>query len=104
LKLLIKKTNSTSFSFISFLFVFANKTITALLTDLKQAKVLTYMLLLIKESQLKFAIADTKGRYKLELDAAVKYEITASYIGYKEEITMNKTARLPITILFKSTG
>ena len=35
--------------------------------------------------QLKFAIADHKGRYKLELEKNVKYEITASYLGYKEE-------------------
>ena len=36
--------------------------------------------------QLKFAIADNKGRYKLELENTIKYEITASYLGYKEEI------------------
>jgi hypothetical protein len=37
-------------------------------------------------AQLKFAIADNKGRYKLELDNNVKYEITVSYIGYKDAV------------------
>ena len=37
-------------------------------------------------AQLKFAIADNKGRYKLELENAVKYEVTASYISYIEEV------------------
>ena len=36
--------------------------------------------------QLKFAIADNKGRYKLELENTVKYEITVSYIGYTESV------------------
>lgn len=39
-----------------------------------------------EKANLKFAIADNKGRYKLELDKNVKYEITVSYIGYVEEI------------------
>jgi len=38
------------------------------------------------KATLKFAIADNKGRYKIELEKAVKYEITVSYIGYNEEI------------------
>ena len=37
-----------------------------------------------KNAQLKFAIADNKGRYKLELDAGFKYEVTVSYIGYRD--------------------
>ena len=37
-------------------------------------------------AQLKFAIADNKGRYRLELENAVKYEVTASYISYIEEV------------------
>ncbi|WP_395063998.1 carboxypeptidase-like regulatory domain-containing protein [Flavobacterium sp.] len=37
-------------------------------------------------ASLKFAIADNKGRYKLELEKNVKYEITVSYIGFTEEI------------------
>lgn len=35
---------------------------------------------------LKFAIADHKGRYKLDIDRQVAYEIRVSYIGYKESI------------------
>lgn len=39
-----------------------------------------------ENAQLKFAIADNKGRYRLELEKEVKYEITASYIGFNEEV------------------
>lgn len=35
---------------------------------------------------LKFAIADNKGRYKLQLEKLIKYEITVSYIGFIEEV------------------
>ncbi|UPT69286.1 MAG: TonB-dependent receptor family protein [Flavobacterium sp. JAD_PAG50586_2] len=38
-----------------------------------------------ENEQLKFAIADNKGRYRLELDKGVKYEVTASYISFLEE-------------------
>ena len=38
------------------------------------------------KAQLKFAIADNKGRYRLELENNVKYEVTASYIGYIEQV------------------
>ena len=36
-------------------------------------------------AQLKFAIADNKGRYKLQLESNVKYEIRVSYIGYQDD-------------------
>jgi hypothetical protein len=39
-----------------------------------------------ENAQLKFAITDNKGRYRLELEANVKYEITASYISFTEEV------------------
>ncbi|MBG6110583.1 hypothetical protein H4V97_002310 [Flavobacterium sp. CG_23.5] len=39
-----------------------------------------------ENASLKFAIADNKGRYRLELDKEVKYEITVSYIGFVEEV------------------
>lgn len=39
-----------------------------------------------EKASLKFAIADNKGRYRLELDKEVKYEITVSYIGFVEEV------------------
>ena len=38
------------------------------------------------KGSLKFAIADNKGRFRLELDENIPYEITASYIGYKEQV------------------
>jgi hypothetical protein len=41
---------------------------------------------LTDKATLKYAIADNKGRYKIELEKAVKYEINVSYIGYNEEI------------------
>ncbi|MEC5164396.1 hypothetical protein RCH18_000112 [Flavobacterium sp. PL11] len=43
-----------------------------------------------EKANLKFAIADNKGRYRLELDADVKYEITVSYIGFVEEVIIMK--------------
>ncbi|WJS93691.1 carboxypeptidase-like regulatory domain-containing protein [Flavobacterium johnsoniae] len=39
-----------------------------------------------EKASLKFAITDNKGRYKLELENNVKYEITVSYIGFIEEV------------------
>lgn len=39
-----------------------------------------------EKASLKFAVADNKGRYKLELEKNVAYEITVSYIGYIEEV------------------
>ncbi|TDE52762.1 carboxypeptidase-like regulatory domain-containing protein [Flavobacterium sp. GT3P67] len=39
-----------------------------------------------EKANLKFAIEDNKGRYRLELDKGVKYEITVSYIRFVEEI------------------
>lgn len=38
-----------------------------------------------EKASLKFAIADNKGRYRLELESTVSYEITVSYIGYTEQ-------------------
>jgi hypothetical protein len=39
-----------------------------------------------EKAVLKFAIADNKGRYRLELDKEMKYEITVSYIGFVDEV------------------
>jgi hypothetical protein len=39
-----------------------------------------------EKASLKFSISDSKGRYRLELDKEVKYEITVSYIGFIEEV------------------
>ncbi|WP_394757916.1 carboxypeptidase-like regulatory domain-containing protein, partial [Flavobacterium sp.] len=75
--------------FASFISYSQTKTITGVISDtlnipLENANIIAkpYQ----ANEQLKFAIADNKGRYKLELENSVKYEITASYLGYKEEI------------------
>lgn len=41
---------------------------------------------LVKNQGLKFAIADHLGRYKLELERNIPYEIQVSYLGYIEAI------------------
>lgn len=41
---------------------------------------------LVEKQGLKFAIADHFGRYKLELEKEVPYEVRVSYLGYKEEV------------------
>lgn len=41
-----------------------------------------------ENAQLKFAIADNKGRYKLELENNINYEVTASYIGFVEQVLL----------------
>lgn len=50
---------------------------------------------------LKFAIADNKGRFRLELDQNAPYEITASYIGFKEQILLIDANSTIITHNFK---
>jgi hypothetical protein len=39
-----------------------------------------------ENARLKFAVANDKGQYRLELDYHVRYEITVSYIGYFGEV------------------
>ena len=41
---------------------------------------------LLEKQGLKFAIADHLGRYKLELEKDVPYEVRVSYLGFTEEI------------------
>ncbi len=53
------------------------------------------------KAQLKFAIADNKGRYRLELDKEVKYEITVSYIGFVEEVLIIEPNSSIVTHDFK---
>ena len=38
-----------------------------------------------ENASIKFAIADNKGRYRLELEKNVKYELAVSYIGYLDD-------------------
>ena len=41
---------------------------------------------LVEKQGLKFAIADHLGRYKLELEKEVPYEVRVSYLGFTEEV------------------
>ena len=66
------------------------KTITGVVTDSLNAPLESANLIALPKNnataQLKFCISDKKGRFKLELENNVSYEITASYIGYTEEV------------------
>ncbi len=68
---------------------FSQKTITGVVSDtlnnpLESANLIAKPLQ--EKAGIKFAMADNKGRFRLELDNEVKYEIVVSYIGYNEEI------------------
>ena len=71
---------------------FSQKTITGVVSDslnqpLESANLIAKPL---KENAgIKFAMADNKGRFRLELGNDVKYEIVVSYIGYTEGILSN---------------
>jgi hypothetical protein len=54
-----------------------------------------------EKASLKFAIADNKGRYRLELEKEVKYEITVSYIGFVEEVFILEADAIIATHDFK---
>lgn len=54
-----------------------------------------------EKASLKFAIADNKGRYKLELDKEVNYEVTVSYIGFVEEVLVVEPNSIVATYDFK---
>ena len=69
--------------------VFSQKTITGVVSDslnqpLESANLIAKPLQ--EKARIKFAMADNKGRFRLELDNNVKYEIVVSYIGYTEEV------------------
>ena len=68
---------------------FSQKTITGVVSDslnqpLESANLIAKPLQ--EKTGIKFAMADNKGRFRLELDNEVKYEIVVSYIGYTERI------------------
>lgn len=68
---------------------FSQKTITGVVSDslnqpLESANLIAKPLQ--EKAGIKFAMADNKGRFRLELDADVKYEVVVSYIGYTEEV------------------
>lgn len=66
-----------------------SQTITGIVSDtlnnpLENANVIAKPLQ--QNATIKFAITDNKGRYKIELEKDVRYEIRVSYIGFVEEI------------------
>jgi hypothetical protein len=68
---------------------FSQKTITGVVSDslnqpLESANLIAKPLQ--EKAGIKFAMADNKGRFRLELDKDIKYEIVVSYIGYTQEI------------------
>ena len=68
---------------------FSQKTITGVVSDTLNQPLESANLIakpLQEKAGIKFAMADNKGRFRLELDAAVKYEIVVSYIGYSQEV------------------
>ncbi|WP_291116750.1 carboxypeptidase-like regulatory domain-containing protein [Flavobacterium sp. UBA6135] len=54
-----------------------------------------------EKAGIKFSIADNRGRYKLELDKEVRYEIKVSYLGYQEEIFIYEPNESPKEHHFK---
>ncbi|WP_298142544.1 carboxypeptidase regulatory-like domain-containing protein [Flavobacterium sp.] len=94
----------------SFLFLSAEKTYSqtktllgivsdSLNTPLENANVLAKSL--TEKPAIKFAIADNKGRFKIELQKGVPYEISVSYIGYKEQIFKLDGISCPENLNFK---
>ena len=77
------------FIFLAFISSAHSQTLTGVVSDtlntpLENANVIAKPLQ--EKATLKFAIADNKGRYKLELDKEVRYEIAVSYIGFIAEV------------------
>jgi hypothetical protein len=88
-KISVRQTISFLVLFASFVSYSQTHTITGVVSDdsnipLENANVIAKPLQ--EKASLKFAIADNKGRYRLELDNGVKYEITVSYISFLEEV------------------
>lgn len=54
-----------------------------------------------EKAGIKFAIADNQGRYKLELEKGVKYEIAVSYIGYTDEVYIHEPNSITASHDFK---
>ena len=80
------------FLFFTLLSFSQSKTITGIVSDSLNAPLESANLIALPKNnptaQLKFCITDKKGRFKLDLDANVGYEITASYIGFKDEVLL----------------
>ena len=81
-----------------------SRTITGVVSDdtnkpLESANVIAKPLQ--EKASLKFAIADNKGRYRLELEKEVKYEITVSFISFIEEVFILEANAIVSTHDFK---
>lgn len=64
---------------------FSQRTITGTISDTLQSPLESANVMakpLQENASMKFAIADNKGRYRLDLEKNVKYELAVSYIGY----------------------
>jgi hypothetical protein len=46
-----------------------------------------------EKANIKFAITDNKGRYRLELENGIDYEINVSYIGFIDELLLVKSIK-----------
>ncbi|MEO0059866.1 MAG: hypothetical protein RLZZ312_1513, partial [Bacteroidota bacterium] len=85
----LKQTTLLTLLFVSFLCHSQTKTITGTVSDTLKKTLESANVIAIpedKNAHLKFAIADNRGRYMLELDAGYRYEVTVSYIGYIDEV------------------
>ena len=54
-----------------------------------------------EKPEIKFAIADNKGRFKIELETGVPYDVSVSYMGYKEQIIKLDGISYPESLNFK---
>jgi hypothetical protein len=83
---------------------FSQKTITGVVSDTLNKPLESANLIakpLQEKAGIKFAMADNKGRFRLELDNDVKYEIVVSYIGYTQEVLIVEPSTENTTHYFK---
>ncbi|WP_298142535.1 TonB-dependent receptor [Flavobacterium sp.] len=85
----------------------SSKTLIGTVTDslnqpLENANVLAKSL--TEKPAIKFAIADNKGRFKIELETGVPYDVSVSYMGYKEQIIKLDGISYPESLNFKLQG
>ena len=72
----------------SFFLVAQTRILTGVVADSLQAPLENANIIakpLVENAQLRFAISDYKGRFRLELDKNTPYEIQISYLGYKDQ-------------------
>jgi len=72
----------------SFFLIAQTRILTGVVADSLQAPLENANIIakpLVENAQLRFAISDYKGRFRLELDKNTPYEIQISYLGYKDQ-------------------